>query len=88
MRFHDRETNLSFLQSTLSTTNTSLVFAGKIVVIDVKDKGSLQMSKINITSLQDVQDKYFKIEIVGILFLTFDYQFGYPIFEGIFTLHF
>jgi hypothetical protein len=61
---------------------------GNIVVIDVNNKGSLKMSKINITSLQYVQDKYGKMEIVeSIIFGFFYYQYGYPIFEGIFTLH-
>jgi hypothetical protein len=56
---------------------------GNIVVIDVKDRGRLQMSKPTY-----VQDKYCKMEIVeSITFWIFDAQFGYPIFEGIFTLH-
>jgi hypothetical protein len=50
---------------------------GNIFVIDVKDKGSLHMSKINITSLQDVQDKYCKMDIVesitfGFLMISLD----------------
>jgi hypothetical protein len=54
---------------------------GNIVVIDVKDRGRLHMSKINIAKMSKIllQD--------GDCFWIFDAQFGYPIFEGIFTLH-
>jgi hypothetical protein len=61
---------------------------GNNVFIDLKDKGRLQVSKINITILQYVQDKYWKMDIVeSITFGFFDDQFGYPISEGIFTLY-
>jgi hypothetical protein len=57
---------------------------GNIVVIDVKDRGSLQYVQDKYYKPTYVQKKYCKMEIVeGIIFG----QFGYPIFEGIFTLH-
>jgi len=57
---------------------------GNIVVIDIKDRGSLQYFQDKYYKPTDVQDKNCKMEIVeSIIF----YQFGYTIFEGIFSLH-
>jgi hypothetical protein len=44
---------------------------GNIVVIDVKDRGSLQMSKINITSLQMSKINIARWRLLKVLFLDF-----------------
>jgi hypothetical protein len=59
---------------------------GNISIIDVKDMGSLQMSKINITSLHMSKINIARWRLLKVLLLDFDDQFGYPIFEDIFNL--
>jgi len=60
------------------------MFFGNIVVIDVKDKGSLKYVQNKYYKPTEVQNKYFKMDIVETIIFG---QFRYPKFEGIFTLH-
>jgi hypothetical protein len=56
---------------------------GNIIVIDFKYKGSLQYFQYKYLNHTYVQDRYCKMEIVESIIFC---QFGYPIFEDIFTL--
>jgi len=60
---------------------------GYIFVFDFKDRGSLKISKINITSLQMSKTNIARWILLKVLLLDFYGQFEYPMFEGMFTLY-